>query len=160
MQLLFMLISNQNFGEKDCVTRCTPTNSPTPNRRSRHPMIFVFDNLQSMGKCIKLVTIKSTKKILTFEKVGQLRSYDWLNWFFWKLRYWSFLFLSKFQVSSSKWVFCSPAAGFRVRRMAASRWSSSTSPGSTKPSAWLREWLQSRPPPRPGFKPLTNLILS
>ena len=36
---------------------------------------FVFDDLRSMATHIKLVTTNSTKKFLTFEKVGKLRSY-------------------------------------------------------------------------------------
>ena len=71
-----MPISDKNFGEKDSFTGCAPTNSPTPNQRSGHPMIFVFDSLPSMGTCIKLVTTKSTNFFLIFEKVGQLRSYS------------------------------------------------------------------------------------
>ena len=70
-----MPISNCNFGEKDSVTSCVPTNPPTPNQRPGHPMIFVFDSLRSMGRSIKVVTTKSMNLFLTFEKVGQLRSY-------------------------------------------------------------------------------------
>ena len=50
-----MPISDPNFGEKDSVTSCAPSNSPTPNQRSGQPMIF-FGDLQSMGTCIQLVT--------------------------------------------------------------------------------------------------------
>ena len=59
-KLLFMPIRDGNFGEKDSLTSCAPTNSPTPKWKSKHPMIFVFDNLWSMGTCIKLVITKST----------------------------------------------------------------------------------------------------
>ena len=45
-------------------------------RSSGKPIIFVFDNLWSMGTCIKLVTTKSTNFCRTFEKVGKLRSYE------------------------------------------------------------------------------------
>ena len=39
-------------------------------------MIFVFDDLRSMGTCIMLVTTKSTNFFQTFEKVGKLWSYE------------------------------------------------------------------------------------
>ena len=51
-----MPISDLNFGEKDNVTSGAPTNSLTPNWRSGQPMIFVFDDLRSLGTCIQLVT--------------------------------------------------------------------------------------------------------
>ena len=68
-----MPISDWNFGEKDSVTSCAPTDSKWKNRTL---IIFVFDYLWSIGTYIKLVTTKSTNFFLTFEKVGQLRSYD------------------------------------------------------------------------------------
>ena len=60
-----MPISDWNFGEKDSVTSCATTDSKL---KIRTPMIFVFDNLRSMGTSIKLVTTKSSNFFLTFEK--------------------------------------------------------------------------------------------
>ena len=70
-----MPISDLNFGEKDNVTSCAPTNSLTPNWRSGQPMIFVFDDLRSLGTCIQLVTTISPNFFQRSWKVGKLRSY-------------------------------------------------------------------------------------
>ena len=51
----------------------------TPNQRLGKPMIFVFDDLRSMGTCIKLVTTISPNFCGTFEKVGKLRSYVFVS---------------------------------------------------------------------------------
>ena len=55
-----MPISYQNFGEKDSVTSCAPTNSPTPIQTLEQPLIFGFEILRKLGTCIQLVTTKST----------------------------------------------------------------------------------------------------
>ena len=66
-----MPICNRNFGEKDSVTSCAPTNSPTPIQTLGQPLIFGFETIT----CIQLVTTKSTKFFRRSEEVGQLGSY-------------------------------------------------------------------------------------
>ena len=63
-ELLFMLISNLNFGEKDSVASCAPTNSPSPIRTLGQPLIFGSETIRTIGTCIQLGTTKSTKKFL------------------------------------------------------------------------------------------------
>ena len=70
-----MPISDRNFGEKDSVTSCAPTNSPTPIQTLGQPLIFGFETIRTIGTCIQLVTTKSTNFFRRSEKVGQLRSY-------------------------------------------------------------------------------------
>ena len=68
-------IGNSNFGERDGVISCAPTNSPTPNGRSRQPLIFGFETIRSIGNRIQLFTTISLNFFRRSEKVGQLRSY-------------------------------------------------------------------------------------
>ena len=70
-----MPISDQNFGEKDSVTSCAPTNSPTPIRTLGQPLIFGFETIRTIGTCIQLVTTKSTIFFRSYEKVRQLTSH-------------------------------------------------------------------------------------
>ena len=65
-----------NFGEKDSVTSWAPTNSPSPFRTLGQPLIFGFETIRTISTCIQLVTTKFTNYFGTFERVGQLRSYD------------------------------------------------------------------------------------
>ena len=76
MQLLFMAICDWNFGEKDSVTSCAPTNSPSLIRTLGQPLIFGFKTIRTIGTCIQLATSKSTNFLWTFEKVGQLRFHE------------------------------------------------------------------------------------
>ena len=69
-----MPISNWNFGEKDSVTSCAPTNSLTPIPTLGQPLIFGFETIWTVGACIQLVTTKSINFFRRSEKVGQLRS--------------------------------------------------------------------------------------
>ena len=55
-QLLFIPISYLNFGEKDSVTSCATSNSPTPNRRSGQTLMLGFETIRSLSTCIKLFT--------------------------------------------------------------------------------------------------------
>ena len=71
-----MAICDWNFGEKDSVTSCAPTNSPSLIRTLGQSLIFGFKTIWTIGTCIQLATTKSTNFFRTFEKVGQLRSYD------------------------------------------------------------------------------------
>ena len=71
MQLIFMPICNQNFGEKDGVTSFTLTNSPSPIRTLGQPLIFGFETIQTIGICIQSINF-----FQTFEKIGPLRSYN------------------------------------------------------------------------------------
>ena len=66
-----MSISDWNFGEKDSVTSCAPTNSPTPIRTLGQPLIFGFETIQTIGICIQSINF-----FQTFEKIGPLRSYN------------------------------------------------------------------------------------
>ena len=52
-------ISNWNFGEKDSVTSCEPTDSKTQIRALGQPLIFVFETIRTIGTCIQLVDTKS-----------------------------------------------------------------------------------------------------
>ena len=65
-----------HFGEKESVTSCAPTNSPTPIRTLGQPLIFGFETIRTIGTYIQLVTAKSTIFFWRSEKVGQLRSYE------------------------------------------------------------------------------------
>ena len=67
---------DQNFGKKDSVTSCAPTNSLSLIRTLGQPLIFGLETILTIGTCIQLVTTKSTIFFRTFEKVGQLRSYE------------------------------------------------------------------------------------
>ena len=66
-----MPICYWNFVEKDGVTSCATTNSPTPIQMLGQPLIFGFETIT----CIQLVTTKSTNFFRRSEKDGQLRSY-------------------------------------------------------------------------------------
>ena len=59
-----MPICDRNFGEEDSVTSCAPANSPSPIQTLGQPLIFGFETIRTIGTCIKLVTAKSTRKIL------------------------------------------------------------------------------------------------
>ena len=74
-----MPIYDRNFREKDSVTSCSPTNSPSPIWTLGQPLIFGFETIWTIGTCIQLVTTKSMNFFPTFEKVGQLRYYNFFN---------------------------------------------------------------------------------
>ena len=51
----------------------------TTNQRLGKPMIFVFDDLRSMGTCIKLFTTISPNFCRRYENVEELKSYEQEN---------------------------------------------------------------------------------
>ena len=74
-----MPISDWNYREKDSVTSCAPTNSPTPIRTLGQPLILGFETIWTIGTFIQLVTTKLMIFFRRAEKVKQLRSYDLLH---------------------------------------------------------------------------------
>ena len=92
-----MPFCNRNFGEKDSVTSCAPTNSPTPIRTLGQPLIFGFETIQTIGTYIQLVTAKSMNFFQRYVKAGQWRSYafsKWLSWILVELLHKADLYLS------------------------------------------------------------------
>ena len=55
-----MPICNRNLREKDIVTCCAPTNSPSPIRALGQSLIFGFETIRTIGTCMQLVTTQST----------------------------------------------------------------------------------------------------
>ena len=47
-----MPISDWNLEEKDSVTSCAPTNSPTPIWTLGQPLMFGFETIRTIGTCI------------------------------------------------------------------------------------------------------------
>ena len=68
-----MPISDRNFREKDSVTTCAPTNSPTPTETLGQPLMagLGFETILTIGTCIQWVTTKAMNFFQSFEKVGK-----------------------------------------------------------------------------------------